>query len=268
MFSKKINAIAAHLACAFVLVSAQNAGAAPVLTACGANIDYPPYLYGAENAQRGVVIDILKHAWPGSSFSVRKLPWRRCLKLAELGQIDLVLNVPTAQIDPAPFHITESYAQLHSVYFVAPSRWPRGIAITNVQDLRSYRVCGLMGNRYDSYGLPSQAVDLGANSYSALIGKLEAGFCDLFIEKREVINGLLKFDKPLADRFADAKLVATALPEDSPIGLHFAVSKASPRATELLEQLNGEIATLTRTRVIARWEREHMERSLPKDRSR
>ncbi len=260
---KNIRAIAALLVCAFVLVSGQVAGAAPVLTTCGSNIDYPPYLYGANDAPRGVVIDILKHAWPSSPFSVRKLPWRRCLKLAELGQIDLVLNVPTAQIDPAPFYITETYAQLHSVYFVASSRWPRGIAIRNVQDLRSYRVCGLMGNRYDSYGLPAKAVDIGANSYRALIGKLEAGFCDMFIEKREVIDGLLKFDKPLANMFADAKLVVTALPEDSPIGLHFAVSRASPRATKLLGQLNGEIASLTRMRVIARWEREHMDRSLP-----
>lgn len=190
---------------------------------------------------------------------VRKLPWKRCLTLAGMGKIDLVLNVPTGQIDPTPFVITEAYVQMHSVYFVAKTRWPNGIRIDNLQNLRSYRVCGLMGNRYDSYGLPTEIVDRGANNYGSLIGKLEAGYCDLFIEKREVINGLLKFDRQLADQFARSSLWVRDLPEDSPIGLHVAISKLSPHRGWALEQLNAGIARLTSKGMILRWVKEHMQ---------
>ncbi len=248
------------MVCVSFLV-AHSVTAAPILTACASNIDYPPYLYQTGSAMNGVAIDILRHIWPSKpvdQIAVRKLPWKRCLKLAELGQIDIVLNVPTAQIDPAPFHITEAYAQLHSVYFVAKSHWPSGIAIGSVQDLRSFRVCGLMGNRYDSYGLPAEAVDRGTNNYASLIGKLEAGYCDMFIEKREVIAGLLKFDRQLARQFASASLLVQNLPEDSPIGLHFAVSKLSAHHNMALEKLNAGIAQLTHRSIIARWEKEHM----------
>lgn len=242
-------------------IAAQNVAAAPILTACASNVDYPPYLYETGSTMNGVVVDILRHIWPSvhaDLIAVRKLPWKRCLKLAELGQIDLVVNVPTAQIDPAPFHITEAYAQLHSVYFVAKAHWPRGIVIASLQDLRSFRVCGLMGNRYDSYGLLTEAVDRGANNYRSLIGKLEAGYCDMFIEKREVIAGLLKFDEQLARQFASASLLVRNLPEDSPIGLHFAVSKLSASHNMALEKLNMGIAQLTRRGIIARWEKRHM----------
>jgi polar amino acid transport system substrate-binding protein len=229
-------------------------------TVCAANVQYPPFFYFAPVQDgvlpaKGLANDILREAFGphADAFEISKLPWKRCLKLAELGLIDIVINVPTAQIDPAPYFVSEPYVELQSAYYVSRRHWPKGIRIKNLEDLKTYRICGLSGNTYDGYGLRDYPVDGGANNYMSLIGKLHANHCDLFIEKRAVVAGLKLVEPAISAAFSSRDLHVRTLPEDSLTGLHFAISKRSPQAAELRVKLNETIIRLNRAGSIDKW---------------
>jgi polar amino acid transport system substrate-binding protein len=244
------------LATAFLLFTISLAShAAESIRACAANLEYPPYLFTEHDMQGdklvGLAVDILQHALKDAKqppARIQKLPWLRCLKLGEVGDIDVILNVPTAQIDPEPYRISEPYAVVHSVFITSRINSPRGLTIRTFEDLKKYRICGLFGNRYDSYGIDTSLVDAGSNNYLSLINKLSAGHCDLFLEKREIIEGLQARSPELKAAFAASSLVLTPLPEDSPLGLHYAVSRRIANSQALLDRINATIATLQDTR--------------------
>lgn len=260
-----------------MLAVASELQAADSVRACATNLEYPPYLFtraGATDSgpgQAGLAYDILKYALKQHGrppVHIARLPWPRCIKLVEIGDIDLIINVPTAQIDPGPFYISEPYAVVHSVYYTSRQHWPNGLAIANVQDLRKYRVCGLIGNQFDGYGLRGQGVDTGANSYLSMVNKLMAGHCDLFIEKMEVIDGLIARDSELARAFNTPSLARMPLPEDTPFGLHYAISRRMPGGQLLLEQLNAAIASLHEKQQIDKWLQEYSGAAKPPARKR
>lgn len=222
--------------------------AAAAISACASNVQSPPYFHVSpdRNVQAGLAVDVLRSAVAmlKETLTIQVLPWKRCLKLTELGVIDLALNVPTAQIDPAPYLVSDAYAELDSMYIVSRKQWPKGIPISNLEDLKSFRICGLSGNTYDSYGLRGYPVDSGTSNYFSIVGKMHQGRCDIFLEKRQIIDALSAVDHELHALFSSKSLLVTRLPEDSPIGLHFAISKRRAGAAELLASLNQVIAGL------------------------
>jgi polar amino acid transport system substrate-binding protein len=241
------------------------ASAAQPVRACAANLEYPPYLYAENQGGRhdlaGLSLDILQYALRKNGKSmvrVQRLPWLRCLKLVELGEMDLVLNVPTAQIESSPFLISEPYAIVHSVYFVSSANAAKGIRIGSYEDLSKYRICGLLGNRYDAYGIDTAKVDTGSDDYLSLINKVKAGHCDLFIEKREIVESLSRRNAALKAALNSPQLMQFSLPEDSPIGLHYAISRNMPGARLLLKQLDASISILRRNGKIKIWVRRHL----------
>lgn len=234
--------------------------AADVIHACAADLEYPPYLFTQADATGtnlvGLAIDVLQLSLKKAGkppAQIQKLPWLRCLKLSEVGDIDLVLNVPTAQIDPQPFRISQPYAVVHSIYVTSRVNSPHGLTIRTVDDLNRYRICGLLGTRYDSYGIDTAKVDVGSNNYLSLVNKLVADHCDLFLEKREIIDGLKAHSPELKAAFNTASLVETRLPEDSPLGLHYAVSRRIPNSQALVDQLDATIAALQDSKQLEKW---------------
>jgi polar amino acid transport system substrate-binding protein len=233
--------------------------------ACVADLEYPPYLYTQHDAANerlvGIGVDVLQFSLKRSGHppaQIQKLPWLRCLKLTELGEVDLILNVPTAQIAPQPYRISNPYAIVHSVYISSRINSPHGLTIRTVEDLNRYKICGLLGVRYDSYGIDTDKVDTGSNNYISLINKLQANHCDLFLEKREIMDALLARSPELKTAFKSASLVQTSLPEDSPIDLHFAISRKISNSQALLDQLNVGISILQNTKELDKWMRNYL----------
>lgn len=234
--------------------------AAEIVHACAANLESPPYLFTKREGDNenlvGLAIDVLQQSLKNAGkppAQIQKLPWLRCLKLTEVGEVDVVLNVPTAQIDPTPYRISQPYAVVHSVYITSRINSPRGVTIRNVEDLNHYHICGLLGTRYDSYGIDTAKVDVGSNSYLSLINKLVAGHCDLFLEKREIIDALQMRSPELKAAFTSNSLVESLLPEDSPLGLHYAVSRRIPNSQALADLLDSTIAALQDSRQLEKW---------------
>ena len=239
------------------------------IRACVADLDFPPYVYsvpgpaGTRPALVGLAIDVLQNSLQNLGYpsaKIERLPWNRCLALTEHGQVDLILNVPTAQIDPTPFYISDPYAHVHSVYFYSRKIWPKGINIGNFEDLKHFHICGLLGNRFEAYGINTAKVDTGSYTYDSLIGKLIAGHCDLFLDKREVIAALASRDEKLRLALNSPDLQEMPLAEDVPIGLHFAIGRNMPGGETLLLQINASITALQKNGQLEKWLASYLDR--------
>jgi len=234
------------------------------LNVCASDVDYPPFLYAdGGNAEKsaGLGVDILqlvmtKLGRPPAV--ILRLPWLRCLNAVETGKLDMVIDVPTAEIDPAPYWITEPYFEVHSVYYYSTKARPGGIDIRNLEQLKRFNVCGLMGNRYEAFGIDTAKVDTGTRTYTALVRKLDAGFCDLFLEKSEVIDSLMRRNAELRTLLTSPGLQRRDLPEELPSGLHFAISRHMQGGKALQQSINGVIQSLHATKDIERLQQPYL----------
>jgi len=237
-----------------LLLLAAPALAAPVpLLVCAADAQLPPFTYSQHNRTIGMAVDLLARLLKEAGLpaaQVEMLPWRRCLALVQSGRYALALNAATAQVDPAPFLVTEPYVQLNSVYLYSSRYFSSGLSIKQLDDLHRYRVCGLMGHTFESYGLDNAKVDVGAANYPQLIAKLHAGHCDLFLDKREVIAALHLVDTRLKDMLTDGSLQIRPVPEEAPVGLHFLVSRRIKQAVPLRNALDAGIQRLIRNKAM------------------
>lgn len=223
------------------------------IRACSTDANFPPFSYRppGENAVRGFTPMLLRRLAALGGFGpvrIDALPWRRCLLLAAYGSYQLVLDAPTAEVDAAPYLVSESYYAVHSNYYYSADRWPNELRITQLDQLRHLNICGLLGNTFDGFGLDSlRRVDTGATNYPQLIGKIHSGRCDLFIEKSEVVAGMALVDPDLSNLFSNRELRYGPVPEEGPTGLHFLVSRKAENARRLLEAINQGLDTLQRS---------------------
>lgn len=238
---------------ALLLLAAPAMAAPAPLLACAADAQLPPFSYSQHNRTIGMAVDLLARLLQEAGLpaaQVEMLPWRRCLALVQSGRYALALNAATAQVDPAPFLVTEPYVQLNSVYLYSSRYFSSGLSIRQLDDLHRYRVCGLMGHTFESYGLDNAKVDVGAANYPQLIAKLHAGHCDLFLDKREVIAALHLVDTRLKDTLTDGSLQIRPVPEEAPVGLHFLVSRRIKQAVPLRNALDAGIQRLIRNKAM------------------
>jgi len=238
----------------FAIALRCQAGDASPVTACATDVDAPPYLFAgaSENnaKEQGIGVDVLQEVLRRlhlESAPLRRLPWARCLNEVTTGKIDIAINVQTAQVDPAPYWVTDSYMDVHSVYIYAKAIHPAGLKVESLHDLKRFRVCGLFGTRYDAFGLAVDQIDDGSRDYVSVFGKIGAGRCDMAIEKSAVLDGLLKRDKQLRQLYESAQLARGKMPEDEMLGLHFVISRKMAGGDLLRNAINREIRNMKKS---------------------
>lgn len=238
-----------------LLIALATTAKAQPLRGCVAEANMPPFSYNERpnGFPKGFSVELLTQITKIAELpnaSLEMLPWKRCLAMVASGKLDFVMNVPTAQIDPAPYLITQPYYDVWHYYVYAHNNWPQGIAINNLEDLKRYKLCGLLGYNFDGFGIDTATVDTGATTLDQLMAKLQAKRCDLVIEKREVFESLAQTDPGLRSLVARNVLRWNKLPEDSPLGLHFAVSRLIPKAREVADGINKAIIQLKKQKTI------------------
>lgn len=220
---------------------AVHAGAAPV-TACAGEHQFPPLTMrvpGEPARLRGETVslltDLLAEAKLGT-LDLRQLPWQRCLRAVEQGEIAIAVDVPTAQVRPTPFLITPPYAFVRSAYVYARARFPQGLAIEKLDDLERFQLCGLAGLTYEGYGIATARVQGFGRSYRQLFALLTAGRCEVVLDKLEVLQHLDGIDSGIPQYLQEHGLVVAPLP-DEPLGLHFIVGRRHARADAIFKAL-------------------------------
>lgn len=228
---------------------------------CEDGAEWPPYSYYKRvNGQPtkevvGLAVDIigaiLKKADVGLSIDL--LPWARCQKeLVTGGMYQLALNASYSELRAKTYHLSRPYYSTTNFYFYSKRVHPAGLKIEQLADLKNYRVCGLFGYNYETYGLAPANIDQGAYSFASVIGKVHAGRCDLFLEKYQVMAGFGATGQPFLD---DESLGRAPVPGMAPTQFYMMLSRAGEHADELLKLVNdglhdmeasGELGRLTK----------------------
>lgn len=236
------------------------AGAAPalpqdlVVQVCDDAAEWPPYSFyerqhGPERKTERVVgaaVDVLDRILgaAGLRYQLVLLPWKRCQLGIEAGTYHLALNASYSDERARTYWLTRPYYSLHSNYYYSRRTHPAGLTLTSVRDLRRLRVCGLNGYNYSTYGLGHGQIDLTSTSHAQALRKLQRDRCDVFIEKREIVEGLALIDAAVATELRDPQLASAMLPGVAPTPFHMIVTRAEPWGQALTALIDAGISRL------------------------
>ena len=218
---------------------------------CDDGAEWPPYSYYKRLDGRstkdvvGFSVDVIASIFKKAnlSFSIELLPWARCqAEVANGLKYQMTLAASYNEERAKTYHLSRAYYRTTNYYFYSRTAHPTGLKIDSVADLKKYKVCGLFGYNYETYGLPPGSVDQGTKNFSALTLKmLHADRCDLFLEKYEVMAG---FAATGQDFLSDKNLGRAPVPGMAPTKFYMMISRQSEHASELLKLINDGLAEM------------------------
>ena len=160
--------------------------------------EWPPYIYYERidgektNKLTGFTVDIIKRIFEakGIKYTITLLPWKRALKEVEKGQrYQMILNATYNESRGEKFLFSIPFYHTHPYYFYNKKVHPNGLNIKTLNDLKNYRINGILGYNYKLYGLNSDFVDTTAKNFLSAIRQLQANYYDLFPEAFEILSG-------------------------------------------------------------------------------
>jgi polar amino acid transport system substrate-binding protein len=219
---------------------------------CDDDAEWPPFTYQERHDGQkgprviGAAVDALARILgaAGVHYTVELLPWTRCLESIKAGTHDMALNASYTDERARDFLMTRPLYALDSDYYYSRRAHPQGMDIHTLADLKRWRVCGLLGYNYATYGLQPQELDLSPPNFALMLRKVSHGRCDLFIEKREVIAGLGLIDPLVHRELANPDIVGEPVPGVEATPFYMIVSRATPHGPALQQLLNDGIGRL------------------------
>jgi len=240
------------LAMLLVCLSLSNTALSRELKICDDQAEWPPYTYyarenGVANKSQltGATTDLIGRIFESSgiSYSIKLLPWKRCLNEVIEGQTyEVFADASSNKERLNTYHRSQPTYKTTEGLFFSKKRFPNGLTLTSATDINKYKLCGLMGYNYASFfelGVKKD-LDLGVNHASKALQKLEKGRCEVFLSTIEPIFGAVAINQ-----FSlSSEIDHISLPGAKGTSFYFWVSKKSPRAAMLLETLNTAIDKL------------------------
>ena len=224
-----------------------------------ADPDPPPWTYWIRDTQgqktarfTGFSVDVFTAVFNKLGHEVRfigDVPWARCLKMVENREVDFAMDAYFNPEREKVFAYSRHYNTLTpQVFFRAEAP----LKVVAKADLQPYRGCGMLGASYAHYGLRSEQLDLGVNTYQGMINKLKANRCDYFVEELEVIAGYKKLG---IDHLGDKALRHKPVPDAEAPAKHLIAAKNSPSAA-LLPAIDQQLDTLiTSGQIVKLWKK-------------
>lgn len=217
-----------------------------VVRACEDDAEWPPFTFyervqgKATDRLTGAAVEamdrILERA--GIAHTLVLLPWKRCQEEIKAGLYHLALNASYSDQRARDYWLGRPFYRLHSHYYWSRRVHPQGLDIRSLAELKRWRVCGMLGYNYSTYGLQPADMDLSPSSFQVMINKLHHDRCDLFVEKREVMAGFGAVDPAMARDLADPDLGTAPLPGVPPTTFHMIVTRAQPWGRTLARRLD------------------------------
>jgi polar amino acid transport system substrate-binding protein len=219
------------------------------LAICDDINEWPPYLYeqrdqGAKTGKLvGYAMDVIDEILTAHHipYKVTLLPWARCLANVSSGKSAMALNAVRNAGREQAFLLTTSYYAVRNFYFYSRKHFPQGLPINGVEDVRRYKVCGILNYDHSNMGFKPGEVDQGSKTYDALITKLHLGRCTLFISQYEAMVGYALIGQ---NYFTDPDLGYAQIPGYRMAAFAMAISRAIPEGEALRELINHEIAVM------------------------
>lgn len=222
-------------------LSAVTGSQSPIIF-CGDKAGWPPYTYEDGKALKGYDLDVLARIFEptGQTYKIHMLPWRRCLEMVKEGQVHVALSASGNEEREITYRMTTPYYYVTPSYIYLKSRFPDGVHIPPEEITQRYKVCGLRGYSYHSFGLPPEKVETTSRTFNQLFHKTEAGRCDLLLGRFEVLMGFALTGTPLLTDIWQH----TPVPGIEPDDFRMLVSRATENSLELHQLLNKRIGEM------------------------
>lgn len=215
------------------------------------NSHWPPFSYGDKAGQPtgGYAIEFMQEISKRIDRSVRLsiLPWLRCLRLAEIGQVDGIMLLTANEERRRFLHLTDALLEdANLLWYLSDSQ--HMAERTSFEEFKGLRIGIVEGFNYGEEFIAARNeleldVEPAPSVYSNFL-KLQRGWIDVFLVNRVVADFTLLKRPDLRALF-----VARRGPFE-PVGFRVGLSKAG-RAADLLDQFNSAIADMTREEVVA-----------------
>lgn len=222
---------------------------ADIIRIC-ADPDPPPWTYWVRDANNtktasyvGFSVDTFTTVFGKLGHTVQfigDVPWSRCLKMVQAGDIDFAMDAYFDSDRAKLFSYSRRYNTLTPQVFY---RTQNPVSIRVKADLKRYKGCGMLGASYAHYGLNASDLDLGVNTYQAMIDKLKLGRCDYFVEELEVIAGHKKLG---TDFLRDSDLLHNRVTDAAAPAKHLITAKGG-KSEKYIPKLNAELERMVAT---------------------
>ncbi|OOE64531.1 substrate-binding periplasmic protein [Salinivibrio kushneri] len=208
------------------------------LKACGDGAGWPPYTFEKGGQVQGYDVDVLNAIFgkEGVDVSVAMPPWKRCVLQTKAGNYDIALSASYSEERDKDFILTNYYYTLQPSYIYSTSQYPNGLNISTMDDLNGLRMCGLLGYNYTGFGVDDSKVRKSAKSFDQLVQKTEAGRCDVFLARYEILAG---FKVAKGTDYLAGGMQAEPIPGNSGDKFHMMISREHPEAMEIKATLDA-----------------------------
>lgn len=220
---------------------------------CEDDAQWPPYtFYKIHNAQPtkeiiGYAIDVINEIFSKYKihYKVTFLPWKRCLAEVKTGNIyQMALNASFSQHRQQTYLLSKPYYSTQKHYYFSYLKYPHGLTIENMQQLKVYTLGGVRGHSFESYGIDNKLISHRAQGYVELVRMLHAGRFDVFLAEHEIISGQANINPKIT---LDKPLAFAPLSQLKKNNFHMLISKNAQHAKELLNILNKGIETIRKS---------------------
>ncbi len=206
--------------------------------------DWPPYVFETGN-DKGPMVDIVMAAFKevGITPKIVFYPWKRAEDEVRQGKAFAAFPYAITPARQEEFDFSEPMYVVKAKFFYNKKYHAAGVPFDKLEDLRNYKIGGLLGSWYEpnfkDAGLQMEYVD----SMDKNIQKLALGRIDLTVDEENTNWYLIRKLFPNeADQFAtlEKPLEQPGVVND----LSLMVSRSYPNSAELLKQFNTGLAAI------------------------
>lgn len=253
-----MRALRAALLLPLVLIASPLPAEPAVVHVCEDAGGWPPFLYRAragdvaKGEAAGLSVQIAEALFDelDRPWDITLLPWKRCLQEVESGKhYTMILNASFQPERAESYHYSRPYYRITPYYFFDRHTHPEGLEVRGVDDLKRYRIGGILGYNYSYANLnESDIQSAGIYNLEALLTRLHTQQFDLFVENVEIVAGhyLLRDD---AEGWQ--ALGMAPLPDAPPTAFHMLFSR-SVAGTALYREADAALERLQNSGEIAR----------------
>ena len=227
------------------------------ISICDDENEWPPYIFfertGGKKGDRvvGFSIDVLDDIFSRHQirYAITMLPWARCLlEVSKGSKFQMALDLSTSPEREIDYWVSQAYYTTNTYYYFSRKKYPQGMTINAMVDLKKYRVCGIHGYNVNYAGYlgffkPGE-IDQGTKTFDALIAKIHLQRCDVFLEQYQAMQGYALIGKPFLD---DPNLGRAPMPGLMPSPFRFAISRQYVHGERLIKLIDQEIKHMEST---------------------
>lgn len=164
---------------------------------------WPPLIIGDEEKQAsgGLFVNVLQEVLTrmGLKSELHLMPWKRCLKMIEEGEMDVTISCVYSKDRTAYLTPSDPFFMDTGVWYYNRAKFPKGFEWRSYEDFKGYSIGGTLGSDYSSFSPGfAEAEKKGwlkldrAKTTELAFKQLVAGNIDFHLDMKTAGDGVLK----------------------------------------------------------------------------